>query len=33
MIKVDINKLKRVKCIVKSITKGRLNLEISTDCV
>jgi len=30
--KVDINEEKRVRCIVKSITKGRLILEIPTDC-
>jgi hypothetical protein len=30
--KVDINEEKRVRCIVKSITKGRLNLEIQPDC-
>ncbi|MDO9257227.1 MAG: hypothetical protein Q7U54_17035 [Bacteroidales bacterium] len=30
--KVDINEEKRVRCSVKSITKGRLVLEIQPDC-
>jgi hypothetical protein len=30
--KVDINAEKRVRCSVKSITKGRLMLEIQADC-
>jgi hypothetical protein len=30
--KIDMNDLKRVRCIVNSIIKGSLNLEIHPDC-